>query len=263
VINALNDWACTECSGTGALMLLEGPGPLCMACADLDHLVFLPRGNTALTRRAKKASRLSAVVIRFSRARKRYERQGLLVEEAALAHAEAECLADEDARESRRRREAERRERHDAEFERAFAAAVLAQFPGCPASRAEEIAVHSTLRGSSRVARTAAGRALDPGAVRLAVATSVRHLDTQYDDLLMSGADRAAARGPGSGGRRPNPRVLVRGPDFASGRRLTLEHFRAVAGLASRPWPVAHIRQYRSVTNGPIQRPCVIPCCWY
>jgi len=65
VINALNDWTCTECSGTGALMLLEGPGPLCMACADLDHLVFLPRGNTALTRRAKKASRLSAIVIRF------------------------------------------------------------------------------------------------------------------------------------------------------------------------------------------------------
>lgn len=110
VIDALGDWTCTECSGTGQLMLLEGPGPLCMACADLDHLVFLPRGDTALTRRAKKASSLSAVVIRFSRTRKRYERQGTLVAEEALARAEAECLADDEVRARRRRRDEERRE---------------------------------------------------------------------------------------------------------------------------------------------------------
>src|ERR671910_524713 len=67
---------------------------LCLACADLDHLVFLPAGDAALTRRAKRASRLSAVVVRFSRARKRYERQGILAEEEALERAEAECLAD-------------------------------------------------------------------------------------------------------------------------------------------------------------------------
>jgi hypothetical protein len=34
------------------------------------------------------------VVVRFSRARKRYERQGILVEEAALEQAEAQCLDD-------------------------------------------------------------------------------------------------------------------------------------------------------------------------
>jgi hypothetical protein len=38
------------------------------------------------------------VVVRFSRSRTRYERQGILVEEAALESAEAQCLADEDAR---------------------------------------------------------------------------------------------------------------------------------------------------------------------
>jgi len=65
-----------------------------MSCADLDHLVFLARGDAALTLRARKHSGLSAVVVRFSRARKRYERQGVLVEEAALDQAEAECLAD-------------------------------------------------------------------------------------------------------------------------------------------------------------------------
>jgi len=43
----------------------------------------LPSGDAALTRRAKRASGLSVVVVRFSRARRRYERQGILVEEEA------------------------------------------------------------------------------------------------------------------------------------------------------------------------------------
>ena len=67
--------------GTGDLLLMEDAGPLCMDCSDLDHLVFLPAGDPALTRRARVASGLSAVVVRFSRSRGRYERQGLLVEE--------------------------------------------------------------------------------------------------------------------------------------------------------------------------------------
>jgi hypothetical protein len=36
-------------------MRLEDDAPHCLACMDLDHLVFLPSGNTALTRRARKA----------------------------------------------------------------------------------------------------------------------------------------------------------------------------------------------------------------
>ena len=79
-------------------------GPICLACADLDHLLFLGSGNATLTRRAKKASRLSAVVVRWSRVRKRDERQGILVEEAALERAEAECLADQEIRAERRLR---------------------------------------------------------------------------------------------------------------------------------------------------------------
>jgi hypothetical protein len=79
---------CGEALGRGAwITLVEGKGALCLACADLDHLIFLPSGNTALTRRARKHSILSAVVLKWSRARKRYERQGLLVEEQALERA--------------------------------------------------------------------------------------------------------------------------------------------------------------------------------
>ncbi|MFD0888814.1 DUF2293 domain-containing protein, partial [Streptosporangium algeriense] len=45
-----------------------------------------------------------------------------------------------------------------------------------------------------RVGRTAAARVLDENAVTLAVVASVRHLDTDYDRLLMSGVPRAEAR---------------------------------------------------------------------
>lgn len=79
-------FTCVGCSEPGdGFLLMSEPGPLCLACADLDHLVYLPAGDAGLTRRARKASALSAVVVRFSTTRKRYERQGLLVEEAALA----------------------------------------------------------------------------------------------------------------------------------------------------------------------------------
>jgi hypothetical protein len=63
----VKDWVCARCTGTGDLLTMDDAGPLCMTCADLDHLVFLGAGDAALTRRAKKASVLSAVVVRWSR----------------------------------------------------------------------------------------------------------------------------------------------------------------------------------------------------
>ena len=114
VIQPVRDWTCAQCQGTGNFLIMDDPGPLCLACADMDHLIFLPSGEAALTRRAKKASDLSAVVVRWSRTRKRYERQGLLVEETALEQAEQQCLADEDARTRRRERDRERRRRSEA-----------------------------------------------------------------------------------------------------------------------------------------------------
>ena len=166
VVSALKDWSCVECGGGGGMLTMEDRGPLCLGCADLGHLVFLPSGDAALTRRARKASGLSAVVVRFSRARRRYERQGILVEEEALEQAEAECLADADARARRRERERLRRAEQDLAFQAEMATEILRLFPGCPRARAEEIARHAGARGSGRVGRSAAGRALDPGAHR-------------------------------------------------------------------------------------------------
>ncbi|HTQ92369.1 MAG TPA: DUF2293 domain-containing protein [Streptosporangiaceae bacterium] len=194
VVQPVREWTCAECRGTGDLLIMDDEGPLCLACADLDHLVFLPSGDAALTRRARKASGLSAVVVRWSRTRKRYERQGLLVEEAALEQAEQQCLADEDARMRRRERDRERRAAADVELQAAMIKGIKRLFPRCPAGRAEAIARHTSLRGSGRVGRSAAGRSLDNEALTLAVAASIRHQDTDYDSLLMSGVSRAEAR---------------------------------------------------------------------
>ena len=119
------DSICDECDaelGRGIFITLTKKGfPLCLTCADLDHLVYLPSGDAALSRRARKYSILSAVVLKFSSARKRNERQGLLVESEALEKAENECLADAEARARRRKRAAERREQLDKIYVKQFA----------------------------------------------------------------------------------------------------------------------------------------------
>jgi len=71
---------------------------------------------------------------------------------------------------------------------------IVRLYPGCPAWRARTIAAHAAVRGSGRVGRSAAGRALEPDAIELAVAAAVRHQDTRYDELLMSGLERGQAR---------------------------------------------------------------------
>jgi hypothetical protein len=188
------DWTCADCGDTGDMLVMEAEAPHCLACADLDHLVFLPSGNAALSRRAKQASGLAAVVVRYNRSRKRYERRGVLIEQAALEWAEEQCLADADLRERRRERDRDRRERGDVAFQAELAQRILRQFPGCPADRAQAIAEHAGRRGSGRVGRSAAARAFDEDAIRLAVHASIRHLDTDYDQLLMSGVPRTEAR---------------------------------------------------------------------
>ena len=189
---------CDECKeelGKKAwITLTEEKGALCLSCADLDHLVFLPSGDAALTRRARKHSTLSAVVLKWSKARRRYERQGLLVEEAALRQAETECLDDEDARAQRRIREAERRDELDLSYIRRFAEAIIKLYPKCPPKTANSISKHACTKYSGRVGRSAAAKALDEQAIRLAVIAHIRHVETQYDKLLMSGYDRVDAR---------------------------------------------------------------------
>ena len=194
VFITIHETTCNECKsdlGRHAWVLLaEERGAICLTCADLDHLLFLPPGDAALTRRAHKHSTLSAVVLEWSRARKRYERQGLLVEAQALELAEKECLADSDARQRRQERDAMRRAELDAGYVAQFARRVRELYPGCPKSRENEIAEHACLKYSGRVGRSAAAKDLEPEAIRLAVIAHIRHAETRYDRLLADGYDR-------------------------------------------------------------------------
>jgi len=192
------DSVCDECGeelGRKAwITLTENKEALCLSCADLDHLLFLPAGDAALTRRSRKHSTLVAVVLKWSRARKRYERQGLLVEAKALAQAEQECLADSEARARRREREAARRAELDERYVAGFAQRIREMYPGCPPGREGVIAEHACRKYSGRVGRSAAAKSLDEKAIRLAVIAHIRHVETDYDALLAGGYDRQEAR---------------------------------------------------------------------
>ncbi len=198
VFISLRDSKCDECGeelGRKAWITLEeNKGALCLGCADLDELVFLPSGDAALTRRARKHSVLSAVVLKFSKARGRYERQGLLVEENALNQAEAECLADAEARKRRAERERERRAELDQGYVEQFAKRIRELFPACPAERESQIAEHACRKYSGRIGRSVAAKSFDEAAVLLAVAAHIRHRETDYDELLSAEWDRADAR---------------------------------------------------------------------
>ena len=175
VVQPVNEWTCSGCGGTGDLLIMEGDGPLCLTCAEMDHLAFLPSGDATLSRRARKMSRLSAVVVRWNRTRNRYERRGLLVEDSALEQARSRDQSDEDV-----------------DVQARIAAEIGRLFPGCPPERVQAIARRASVRG--KVGRNAAGTVLADEAVARAVLASVRHEDTPYDELLMAGVPRDEAR---------------------------------------------------------------------
>jgi hypothetical protein len=189
---------CGECGREllkGNLIRLQGEkGALCLECADLDHLEFLPRGDAAITRRSTKYSKLWAVVVQWSRSRKRYERQGILAEPEAIERALAESEADSEERARRREREAVRRESLDRKYVAEFALAIREQFPGIPSGADIKIAEHACLKHSGRVGRSAAAKSFEPDSVFLAVRAHVRHAYTDYDDLLFKYDDRHLAR---------------------------------------------------------------------
>jgi hypothetical protein len=197
VFDILRDSECSEC-GTelpkGSFLFMDAGQPLCLACARMGDLEYLGSGDTALTRRATKYSSRVAVVVRFSRSRGRYEREGILAEPAAIEKAEQECLADADVRARSRALGAERRKEEDRRLTELMTARIRELFPGCPPKEAAEIAGHTAVRGSGRVGRTMGGRALEEGALTAAVRAAIRHRHTNYDRQLLEGSEREYAR---------------------------------------------------------------------
>jgi hypothetical protein len=197
VFMIVRDSACSECGVVlerGSLLFMEAERPLCLACARMDDLEFLCRGDAALTRRATKYSGRSAVVVEYSRSRGRYERQGILVEKGAIEQAEQECLADAGDRAKARVAGEARRKEEDRVLVAEMTRHIEHLFPKCPPKEAAAIAKHTAARGSGRVGRTRAGRKLDEQALTAAVVAAVRHNHTNYDELLASGVDRQFAR---------------------------------------------------------------------
>jgi hypothetical protein len=176
------------------IALRDNASAECLACAGLAHLVFLPAGDQALTLRARRHSSLVAVVLKFSTARKRSERQGLLLEPEALASAEKECLSDSHKRARQRERQAQKRAEVDQVYVKQFADAIRAAYPSCPSGREFKIAEHACLKHSGRVGRSAAAKGLNPETVNLAVIAHIRHVETDYDEILAYRHDQQKAR---------------------------------------------------------------------
>lgn len=191
------DSLCAECGEEiprGGFLRKEGERGLCLDCADLGDLEFLPSGDAAITRRASKYSSMRAVVVEWSRSRKRYERQGILVDPAAIARAEEESLGDAELRERRNAAAALRREQIDQAYVKEFARKIREAFPDAPEREEIGIAEHACRKYSGRVGRSAAARQFDSEMIELAVRAHIRHELTNYDELLMQGYDRADAR---------------------------------------------------------------------
>lgn len=192
-----DDSKCDECGeelGRGRMLRKEGEKGLCLDCADLGHLSFLGAGDACITRRARKHSPIAVVVLRWSRARKRYERQGLLVTPEAIERAEEECLDDAELRQRRQMANALRRDALDEKYVARFAAEIRRRFPSAPKDVESRIARHACEKSSGRVGRTAAAKDLADEAIELAVRAHIRHGHTSYDQLLARGADRQEAR---------------------------------------------------------------------
>ncbi len=83
------------------------------------------------------------MVVKFSRSRHRYERQGLLLEPEALIRAEKECEGDEADRKISRESAAVVPEHADKEYIAQLSKQIRLQYPGCPGQETEAIADHA------------------------------------------------------------------------------------------------------------------------
>jgi hypothetical protein len=178
----------------GQFQKAQGSNARCLRCVRLAHLIFVPPGDMALTRRATRNSRRSAIVLQYDRRHGCYERVGILVEPEALGRARLECAGDAEERAERRVAAHARNRVHDAEYVLEFAAQIRAAFPNIPLGRDRTIAEHACVRGSRRVGRTARAKAFDRKLIFRAVCAHIRHRETQYEALISSGAHARQAR---------------------------------------------------------------------
>jgi hypothetical protein len=83
-------------------------------------------------------------------------------------------------------------QKRDAAIEESFEEAMVTLFPKIPKAEIPQILRHSLKKHSRRVGRT--GTVALHDRVKLAVRAHIRHMHTDYDQLLKQGVDRATAR---------------------------------------------------------------------
>ncbi len=166
----------------------------CFSCSPFVGYVMLPPGDAAMTRRSKKHSTLCGVVLGWNQRRKRYERQGQLVEEIAIEKAKIECQKDQAIRDQKNKKAALVREVKDREYKIAFAHAIRKRYPHCPTNREFHIAEHACEKYSGRVGRTADAKQFDSKMIDLAVEAHIRHTETNYDTQFGKGKSKKEIR---------------------------------------------------------------------
>jgi len=188
---------CSKCAGQvgiGDRITLDETNATCAQCAGIADLVFLPSGDTALTRRATLHTGKKYPVLKFSRARKRNERQGVLVTQEALDQAKLECETDASEREGKQAVAAKRREKQEVEYHATFAMKIRELFPAAPQGVEVIIAEHACQKYSDRVGRAAGAKQLNPKYVDRAVVAHIRHAQTEYESLYDKGFEKDDAR---------------------------------------------------------------------
>jgi hypothetical protein len=117
VFDIVRQSKCAECGKEllgGDFLFMESARPLCLTCADLDHLVYLPRGDTALTRNVP-GSTARSLPWWFALAglASDTKRQECWLKNRRSKQAEAECSADAEQRSVRRERAEIYRDKQD------------------------------------------------------------------------------------------------------------------------------------------------------
>ncbi|MBI3726160.1 DUF2293 domain-containing protein [bacterium] len=142
--------------------------------------VFVPRGDTALTRALLE---LGAVRV-IRRLGKRPEQIGVAALPEAIERAKAEVEESSLRREAARERGRASREKAELAYRDAFGRELRRLFPSMPDSDRDGIVPRSCEVSSRRVGRSAAAKALAEKPIRLAVLAWIRHAHTDYDARL-------------------------------------------------------------------------------
>ena len=153
-----------------------------------DGFVEVPIGNAFITRKIKQQAEL--VYIRMVKATRTRPSTpvAILAPKELVEQVHAEERRTWEQRNSRRQKERQYRADKESQRQAGLLEEIRSQFPAMPESVAETIVAHAFAVGSGRVGRTSLLD--DRRKIELAVRAHIRHCETDYEELLASGAER-------------------------------------------------------------------------